>query len=109
MSAGLEDLWVFEGGVPRPAPWPVHGIKALLVDHAGALWMGRRDGLDRLAGGRLEHFGPGQGMSITDVRALAEDAPGSVWIGGGDGSIHRYRDGRFERVETGIKEGAFPI
>lgn len=109
MSADLEDLWVFDGGVARPAPWPVHGIKVLLLDRARRLWIGRRDGLARWSLGRVEHFGPADGIGVAEVRSLAEDAQGSIWIGGGDGSIHRHRDGRFERISLDGTGPAYPI
>lgn len=101
MSADHEDLWVLENGLPRPTSPAVHGIKVLLVDRGGRLWMGRRDGLSRRTEGRVEHFGPAEGMPVTEVRALAEDENGAIWIGGGDGTLHRYFDGRFERIPVG--------
>ena len=101
MSADHEDLWVLEDGRVRPTSPAVHGIKALLVDRTGQLWMGRRDGLSRRTESRVEHFGPADGMPVTEVRALAEDENGAIWIGGGDGTLHRYADGRFERIPLG--------
>jgi len=101
MSADHEDLWVLENGVSRPTTPAVHGIKALLVDRSGQLWIGRRDGLSRRTEGKVEHFGPADGMTITEVRALAEDENGAIWIGGGDGTLHRYVDGRFEQIPLG--------
>lgn len=100
-SAGNEDLWRLEGGTLQRAPWPVHGIKALLCDRAGRVWMGRKDGLSRWSSGLVEEMGAEDGLGGVDVRALAEDGDGSIWVGAGDGSIHRYRDGRrFQRIGT---------
>jgi signal transduction histidine kinase/ligand-binding sensor domain-containing protein len=109
ISADREDLWLLEKGVVGPAPAPVHGIKVLLIDKAGRIWMGRRDGLAQLSAGKVVEFGPAQGMGITEVRALAEDASGDVWIGGGDGSMYRHRGGRFDRVDLSAAEGVFPV
>jgi signal transduction histidine kinase/ligand-binding sensor domain-containing protein len=109
ISADREDLWLLEKGVVKAAPAPVHGIKVILVDHERKVWMGRRDGLAQLSAGRVVEFGPAQGMGITDVRALAEDSSGDVWIGGGDGSMYKHREGRFERVDLSVADGVFPI
>ena len=50
MSAEHEDLYVFDGTrVSRASPG-VHGIKAILVDRAGSVWIGAKDGLSRLDG-----------------------------------------------------------
>ena len=74
MSAEHEDLFVFDGTRVRRADPGVHGIKALLVDRGGAVWIGTKDGLSRLDGSRRQTFGPEDGFERRDVRALAEDA-----------------------------------
>ena len=109
LSADFEDLWFLEGGRARPAPWLVHGIKALLVDRAGRLWMGRKDGLSLLERGAVRHFGPADGVAGVDVRALAEDASGAVWIGAGDGAIYRHRDGALRARAAGRRRPAHPV
>jgi len=54
----------------------------------------------RWRAGRLEYFGAEQGLSGRDVRAIAEDSTGRIWLGAAEGALFRQRDdGRFEQVE----------
>jgi len=96
LSADREDLFLFDGRMIRRSALNVHGIKVILVDRQGRTWLGRKDGLSYLEGGRLTTLGPAEGLGRTDVRALAEGADGSVWIGSGDGVVYRFRDGQLE-------------
>jgi signal transduction histidine kinase len=95
MSAEHEDLYVFDGTRITRANPGVHGIKAILVDRAGSVWIGAKDGLSRLDGQRHQTFGSGDGVGRRDVRALAEGPDGAMWIGSGDGTVYRQKDGRF--------------
>ena len=97
LSADREDLFYFDGHRIRPSRVHVHGIKTLLADRDGGLWLGTKTGVARLAGGRLHVFGPADGFERRDVRALALGPDGAVWIGSGDGTIYRFRDGRLAR------------
>jgi len=97
LSADREDLFYFDGHRIRPSRVHVHGIKTLLADRDGGLWLGTKTGVARLAGGRLHLFGPADGFERRDVRALALGPDGAVWIGSGDGTIYRFRDGRLAR------------
>jgi signal transduction histidine kinase/ligand-binding sensor domain-containing protein len=111
ISAEGEDLFVYDGGAVRHAGQNVHGIKAILVDRAGWVWIGTKDGLARLDAHTRRTFGPGDGFQSRDVRALAEAADGAIWIGSGDGTLYRYRDDRFEsfRPDRSGAGGAAPI
>ena len=109
MSAEHEDLFVFDGTRVRRADPGVHGIKTLLVDRGGAVWIGTKDGLSRLDGSRRQTFGPEDGFERRDVRALAEDAGGAVWIGSGDGTVYRYKDDRFASFRPDQATASHPI
>jgi signal transduction histidine kinase/ligand-binding sensor domain-containing protein len=98
VSADQEDLFYVDGAAIRPAPVRVHGIKSMLADASGGLWIGTKAGLSRLAGGRLQVFGPADGFERGDVRALALGRDGTVWVGTGDGTIYRARDGRLTAI-----------
>jgi signal transduction histidine kinase/ligand-binding sensor domain-containing protein len=96
MSADREDLFYFDGTRVRAAPWNLHGIKTILVDRAGAIWLGTKTGLSRAQDGTLKTFASADGFSRGDVRALAQDQEGAIWIGLGDGTVFRYANGRFQ-------------
>jgi signal transduction histidine kinase len=109
MSAEHEDLYVLDGTrVTRASPG-VHGIKALLVDRAGSVWIGAKDGLSRLDGQRHQTFGSDDGVERRDVRALAQGPDGAMWIGSGDGTVYRHKDGRFTAFRPDQNKGSQPI
>jgi len=123
LSAGREDLFVLEtnqisndttanalgqppaqpDGLFRPAP--MHGIKVILVDHLGQTWMGRQSGLTKVVKGVLTDFGPRNGFVRKDVRALAEDQRGSIWIGTGDGILYQFAGGKFTSYQVNDSVG----
>jgi signal transduction histidine kinase/streptogramin lyase len=111
MSAEGEDLFVFDGTAVRRAGESVHGIKTILVDRRGGVWIGTKDGLSRLDGDMRRSFGAADGFESRDVRALAEDAGGAIWIGSGDGTVYRYTNDRFTsfRPDRAGSGGAAPI
>ena len=109
MSADFEDLWLLERGRVRRAPWPVHGIKSILVDRAGRVWLGKKDGLSCLERGSVRTFGLADGLPAIDVRALAEDTQGAIWVGCGDGTIYRYRNGAFQPFRVADSDATSPV
>ena len=109
MSADREDLFYFDGTRVRAAPWNVHGVKTILVHCTGAVWLGTKSGLARAEGDRLRTFGPDDGFDGGDVRALAQDPQGSIWIGLGDGTIARFADGQFVEFRPDDREGGHPV
>ncbi len=109
LSAEDEDLFVFDGSAVRRAAQNVHGIKTILVDRTGLVWIGTKDGLSRLDGDTIRTFGPGDGFECRDVRALAEDAGGAIWIGSGDGTVSRYKDDRIASFRPNRSGGSPPV
>ena len=107
LSAGLEDLFVLDKeNLSQPSrSGLVHGIKALLVDHQGQVWMGRQNGLTCLSNGVITDFGPMNGFERTDVRALAEDQYGNIWIGTGSGVLYKFTGGKFISYPVNDKLG----
>ncbi|HWX20250.1 MAG TPA: two-component regulator propeller domain-containing protein [Candidatus Binatia bacterium] len=88
-AAAGEDLFIFKGGQVRRAPWQVHGIKAILEDRGGRVWMGTKSGLSWYTPERRGSFGARDGLTVSAVRALAEGANGSIWCGNDEGSLYR--------------------
>jgi signal transduction histidine kinase/streptogramin lyase len=95
-------LAVIEGGIPRlveePAPERI-GLRDTIYDllvlrETGELWLARASGLEIRAladGGLLRRIEPdpgrAAGLRAPDVRALARDAGGLVWVGGFGGGV----------------------
>jgi signal transduction histidine kinase/ligand-binding sensor domain-containing protein len=56
-------------------------VASLHRDRYGALWVGTvSDGLYRIYGDRVEHFGTLQGLSSPLVQQIVEDYEGSIWV-----------------------------
>ena len=56
-------------------------IRSLLVDDAGALWLGTGQGLMKYADGKLSHYTAANGLLSDEMGALATDRAGNLWIG----------------------------
>jgi ligand-binding sensor domain-containing protein len=71
---------------------------SLLGASDGSLWLGRVDGgVLRLRDGVWTRYAPGAGVPAGLVGALAEESPGTVWVGTATG-LARCRDGRCAEV-----------
>lgn len=98
VSAGREDLAIFRNGQFVAPHVNVHGVKAIFVDRSGRLWLGKNNGLACVSDGALREFGPGEGLSRSAIRAIAQDKDGCVWVGGDDGTLYELEGmgpGRF--------------
>lgn len=81
---------------------PTSSVARLLEDGRGDVWIGTfspaYDSLARYtrATGRFERFGARDGLPVVGTPYfLGEDAVGGVWIGYREGTLARFRDGRF--------------
>jgi PAS domain S-box-containing protein len=75
-------------------------ISALLVDHAGDLWIGTHGGgLTRLSQGRFWTYTSANGLSNDSVLALYEDNRQQLWIGTDGGGVDLF-DGKSFRSYT---------
>jgi ligand-binding sensor domain-containing protein/signal transduction histidine kinase len=76
-----------------------NSIFCLMVSRDGTLWIGTEGGgIVRMSGGRFESWTTKQGLSNDFVRAIFEDASGTVWAGT-DNGLMRFQHGRFVRVD----------
>src|SRR5207249_11703829 len=93
---------------PNGKPESAH-ISVLLEDRGGTLWCGTEAGLysvdetacrtPRLA--EVQIGLPGVAWNDSEVRGLAEDAEGALWIGVADGTLYRpLPDRRIERYPS---------
>jgi signal transduction histidine kinase/ligand-binding sensor domain-containing protein len=90
LSAGNgEDLFQFQNGAVQHVSWDVHGIKSILTDRAGRVWMGTKNGIAFGAGGERRILGASAVDTLPSVRALAQTPDGNVWAGADDGTIYR--------------------
>ncbi len=101
---GLRQL---RDGVIRPFVTPTFdgrrfAITALMFDRDGNLWVGtEKNGLFRIHGDAVEHYGHTEGLSGDSVWALLEDREGIVWAATTSG-IDGFRDpavATFSQVE----------
>lgn len=87
-------------------------IITIHFDRNRNLWLGTFDGLSQFKDGKFINFGEVENSPKGFVRAIYEDADGTLWFGTyGDGLV-RLRDGKFfnYRVEHGLfNNGVFAI
>ena len=62
-------------------------VNALCVDHAGTLWAGTQNGLDRFDRntGEFTTFGERDGLPNNVVEGILEDSAGNLWLSNGNG------------------------
>jgi signal transduction histidine kinase/ligand-binding sensor domain-containing protein len=89
LSAGSEDLFVRDReGFKQVSP-VVHGVKSILTDQAGRIWVGTKSGLFVAEKDLPSLFTLFEGTGQNIVRALAEDGLGNLWAGADDGTLFR--------------------
>lgn len=88
------------------------GVFALHVDRDGSLWVGTLgDGLFRIRGDVVEHFGRADGLSSDFVHDFLEDREGILWVTTTNGidSLHDPRVTTFSTSEGLGKEAAVGV
>ena len=77
-----------------------YGIRSLLVDREGALWVGTDGGgLLQVRDRRIVRYGAGHGLWDPSVRTVLEGSDGRLWIGAGCGWLHWMDDDGFSGAE----------
>ncbi len=92
-AAEGEDLFQLDDGQVRRVTWDVHGIKCILTDHTGRIWIGTKSGIAQWAGDRRWILGTNNATTTPSVRALVETSTGAVWAGADDGTLYRCAPG----------------
>ncbi|HVH26685.1 MAG TPA: two-component regulator propeller domain-containing protein [Vicinamibacterales bacterium] len=89
-----------ELGLPAPAKGPV---RALLSARDGSIWFGYagQGGVTRLHKGRVQHYGPNEGLDPIAVTLLFEHPAGVVWAGNERG-LYRLESDRWQRSDEGV-------
>ncbi len=108
LAAREDALWIglygrtalrLQNGTVTVCPLGESGLRiaprALFEDHAGTVWLGTERGLQRYQAGRFTSYTRAEGLSHDDVRALAEDRHGTLYVGTSGGGLNCLRAGRF--------------
>ncbi len=81
--------------------YPPGGIRAILEDRRGNLWIGsNRFGLWRLRGSEMKRFTAEDGPASNSISVLREGPDGTLWIGTFDGGLNRLSGGKFTNYST---------
>ena len=91
-SSGSENLHVYESNEIKQVSLAIRGIKTILTDKAGRVWVGTMAGLyvkSDMTSSESNAFRLFEGSSNKNVRALAEDKQGNIWFGCNDGTLAR--------------------
>ena len=84
--------WDADSGLPQST------VQSIVQTPDGYLWIGTLlGGLARFDGSRFVNFHPGNTPELKsiEISKLLVDGGGTLWIGGVDGSVDSYRDGKF--------------
>ncbi len=82
-------------------------ILALYTDSQGVIWIGTRDGLNRLKDGRFTAYTTREGLVDDTICHITEDDQGHFWFGSGSGvfrvsrqELERYARGATQKVHS---------
>src|SRR5215470_10951257 len=91
ISEYVHNSWRSEDGLPQ------NTVQAIQQTSDGYLWIGTEEGLVRFNGVDFKVFNKGNTsvFRVNDMRALAQDRSGNLWIGSFGGGLIQYRDGTF--------------
>ena len=88
-AAEGEVLYQFHDDQVQRTSWEVHGVKSILTDLAGRVWMGTKAGIALWAGNDRRLLATNENGALPAVRALARTSDGTVWAGADDGALYR--------------------
>ena len=100
-SARNASLYLFIDKQPRgfdPAGTIQHLVQAIHEDRAGRLWFGTAGELVLLDNGSWKRFDANDGLSSTNITALANGEGTDLWIGTRGGGVNRRHDGKFSAI-----------
>lgn len=69
-------------------------VEQLLFDSKGGLWAGGLGGASYISAGKITNFLTQREIHGDDVLSIYEDADHVLWLGTGEGGLHRIKDGR---------------
>jgi ligand-binding sensor domain-containing protein len=75
-------------------------VISMIAGSDGSLWIGTSKGLVKWSHGSFSVIGESQGLPAEQVRAVAEDAEGTLWVSVLEKGIFRGTNGQFARMEV---------
>jgi len=104
-------VWVAtEGGIARftagkfvaqaTPQLPSPDVRVLYASRDGTVWIGTARGLVRVRGGTTTTLTAREGLAGDFIRAIFEDAAGSMWIGTQEGGVSRIAGGRIDNFRS---------
>src|SRR6185503_19009939 len=85
---------------------PGVGVKSIVTDAPGSLWLATEGGLMRWREGGVAEIPPGGPPRTTPITTFLFDADGTVWIGTEGAGLWRLRDGKWFAFTAG-RHGMF--
>jgi signal transduction histidine kinase/ligand-binding sensor domain-containing protein len=87
-----------EGFAPAPGLDDVKSpLTSLLPARGGGLWVGSGAGVFHYQDGAASWLTENQGQTLRDVRAIAEETSGTLWLGLYGGGLARLKDGNLRQ------------
>ena len=77
---------------------PDDRARSVYQDSRGRVWIGTADGLALYSNRTIRSITDRRGAQLWDVRSIAEDASGNLWISAGK-ELLAMKNGKFERVD----------
>jgi signal transduction histidine kinase/ligand-binding sensor domain-containing protein len=104
-----EDLYEYTNGHIQKFSWDVHGIKSILLDRQGRVWMGLKAGIAWWAGNERQIVNSSTNGVLPAFRALAQAPDGTIWAGADDGTLFRCSPEKLEAFRASDELAGQPI
>jgi signal transduction histidine kinase/ligand-binding sensor domain-containing protein len=99
-DAGVVD--VYDKGLIKSLPIKLMsadaGIRDILIDSKGEMWVGSYKGLLQIVNGKEKLFTEKDGMPAVDLRRIIEDNEGNIWVATRSAGIAKFKDGHITQV-----------
>ncbi len=84
---------------------PTNRLTTVCCDNSGAVWFGGYGGnIARLYGGQISSLRTREGFSSEIIHSLFSDREGNLWAGTSTACLHRYVDGAFVTIPSGVTD-----